>query len=141
MDLPSGDVVEYAHDPLGRRIAKKRNGTAAEKYLWQGHTRLLAVSDGSGSLKQRFDYADAHLPVAMTVGSARYFLVYDQVGSLRAVMDGAGSVVKTVEYDSFGNVIADSDATFAVPFGFAGGLFDSDTGLTRFGYRNYDADV
>lgn len=77
----------------------------------------------------------------MTVGSAWYFLVYDQVGSLRALIDGAGSVVKTVEYDSFGNVIADSDATFAVPFGFAGGLFDSDTGLTRFGYRNYDADV
>jgi RHS repeat-associated protein len=49
--------------------------------------------------------------------------------------------VKTVEYDSFGNVIADSDDTFTVPFGFAGGLFDTDTGLTRFGFRDYDADV
>ena len=26
-----------------------------------------------------------------------------------------------------------------IPFGFAGGLYDSDTGLTRFGYRDYDA--
>ncbi|EFL49695.1 YD repeat protein [Solidesulfovibrio fructosivorans JJ]] len=141
VDLPDGTVVEYVHDPLGRRIAKKVDGTVTEKYLWQGRTRLLAVYNGSGSLKQRFEYADARLPVAMTVGSTRYFLVYDQVGSLRAVTDASGSVVKTVEYDSFGNVIADSDEALAVPFGFAGGLFDTDTGLTRFGFRDYDADV
>ena len=141
VDLPSGGVVEYAHDPLGRRIAKKVGGTVVEKYLWQGRTKLLAVYDGNGSLKQRFEYADGRLPVAMTVGGTRYFLVYDQVGSLRAVVDSAGAAVKTVEYDSFGNVIADSNSAFAVPFGFAGGLFDSDTGLTRFGYRDYDADV
>ncbi len=141
MDLPDGTVVEYVHDPLGRRIAKKVGGTVTEKYLWQGRTRLLAVYNGSGSLKQRFEYADARLPVAMTQGSARYFLVYDQVGSLRAVTDSSGSVVKTVDYDSFGNVIADSNDTLAVPFGFAGGLFDTDTGLTRFGFRDYDADV
>jgi len=141
VDLPSGDVVTFVLDPLGRRIAKKVNGTAVEKYLWQGRTRLLAVYDGSGALTARFEYADGRLPVAMTKGSTRYFLVYDQVGSLRAVLDSAGAVVKTVDYDSFGNVIADSNSAFAVPFGFAGGLFDSDTGLTRFGYRDYDADV
>jgi len=28
-----------------------------------------------------------------------------------------------------------------VPFGFAGGLQDRDTGLVRFGYRDYDPDV
>ena len=28
-----------------------------------------------------------------------------------------------------------------VPFGFAGGLYDSDTKLTRFGYREYDAET
>ena len=141
VDLPSGGVVEYAHDPLGRRIAKKVGGTVVEKYLWQGRTKLLAVYDGNGSLKQRFEYADGRLPVAMTVGGTRYFLVYDQVGSLRAVVDSAGAAVKTVEYDSFGNVIADSNSAFAVPFGFAGGLFDTDTGLTRFGFRDYDAAV
>lgn len=141
VDLPRGDVVTFVHDPLGRRIAKKRNGTAVEKYLWQGRTRLLAVYDGSGALTARFEYADGRLPVAMTKGSTRYFLVYDQVGSLRAVLDSSGGIVKTVEYDSFGNVIADSNSAFKVPFGFAGGLFDSDTGLTRFGYRDYDADV
>jgi len=40
---PQEKVSEYVHDPLGRRITKKINGTIAEKYLWQGMTRLLAV--------------------------------------------------------------------------------------------------
>ena len=28
-----------------------------------------------------------------------------------------------------------------IPFGFAGGLHDRDTGLVRFGYRDYDPEV
>ncbi|MCK5344490.1 MAG: RHS repeat-associated core domain-containing protein, partial [Candidatus Heimdallarchaeota archaeon] len=30
---------------------------------------------------------------------------------------------------------------FDMPFGFAGGLHDLDTGLVRFGYRDYDPDI
>jgi YD repeat-containing protein len=41
--LPDGTVVEYVHDPLGRRIAKTVSGVTTEKYLWQGLTGLLAV--------------------------------------------------------------------------------------------------
>jgi len=48
-------------------------------------------------------------------------------------------MVKEVTYDTFGNILVDSDPVFKVPFGFAGGLYDPDTGLTRFGYRDYDA--
>ncbi|GBC59953.1 hypothetical protein DENIS_0895 [Desulfonema ishimotonii] len=49
--------------------------------------------------------------------------------------------MKQVGYDTFGNVISDSNTAFAVPFGFAGGLYDADTGLVRFGYRDYDPDT
>ena len=31
--LPDGTAIEYVHDPLGRRIAKKVNGAITEKYL------------------------------------------------------------------------------------------------------------
>ena len=40
---------------------------------------------------------------------------------------------------TYGNIISDSNPSFKVPFGFAGGLYDQDTQLTRFGYRDYDA--
>jgi len=139
--LPDSRVIEYVHDPLGRRIAKKISGSIIEKYLWQGLTRLLAVYDGSDNLLVRFEYADGRMPVAMTTGGATYYLAYDQVGSLRVVADSSGTVVKRIDYDSFGNIIGDTNTPLTVPFGFAGGLYDRDTGLVRFGFRDYDPDV
>jgi RHS repeat-associated protein len=139
--LPDGTVVEYVHDPLGRRIAKTVSGVTTEKYLWQGLTRLLAVYDGSDNLVMRFQYADGRMPVAMTQSGSTYYLTYDQVGSLRVVAEASGNVVKEIGYDAFGNVVLDTNPSFPVPFGFAGGLHDRDTALVRFGYRDYDPDV
>jgi YD repeat-containing protein len=72
--LPDGKRIDYAHDPLGRRIAKLVNGAVVVKYLWQGMTRLLAVYSGSNALLLRFEYADDRMPVAMTAGGVRYYL-------------------------------------------------------------------
>jgi len=46
-----------------------------------------------------------------------------------------------LEYDSFGNILSDSNPSVTVPFGFAGGLHDRDTGLIRFGCRDNDPDI
>jgi RHS repeat-associated protein len=134
---PDGTVISYVHDPLGRRIARQVNGTTVEKYLWSGQTTLLAVYDGNDNLRQRFQYADDRMPFAMTMGGTTYYLVYDQVGSLRLVVDSGGTIVKRIDYDTFGNILSDSNPGFTVPFGFAGGLHDRDTGLVRFGFRDY----
>lgn len=89
----------------------------------------------------RFEYADGRMPVSMSRGGSTYYLTYDQVGSLRVVADSSGNVVKRIDYDSFGNIINDSDPAFEIPFGFAGGLHDRDTGLVLFGFRDYDPDT
>ncbi|GAB7078894.1 RHS repeat domain-containing protein [Megalodesulfovibrio paquesii] len=112
-----------------------------EKYLWLGRTRLLAIFDKHDALLQRFLYADGRMPMAMEQAGETYYFAYDQVGSLRAVTDASGNVVKNVLYDSFGRVISDSNPELKVPFGFAGGLQDSETGLVRFGYRDYDPET
>jgi RHS repeat-associated protein len=48
-------------------------------------------------------------------------------------------------YDEFGNetesVNSPPTGYARIPFGFAGGLYDSDTQLVRFGVRDYDASV
>ncbi len=85
-----------------------------------------------------FEYADGRMPVAMTQNGQKYYLHYDQVGSLRVVSDANGNVVKEITYDTYGNIISDSNPSFKVLFGFAGGLYDPDTKLTHFGYREYD---
>jgi len=47
--------------------------------------QLLAVCEADGTVRQRFEYAGGRMPVAMTMAGARYYLGYDQVGSLRVV--------------------------------------------------------
>ena len=107
VNLPDGRMIEYLNDPLGQRIVKKVNGAMVEKYLWQGQTRLLAVYDGLDNLVIRFEYADDRMPLAMTKSGNKYFLSYDQVGSIRMVADSTGNVVKIIDYDLFGNIIGD----------------------------------
>jgi len=135
--LPDGRTVEYVNDALGRRVAKKVNGTVVEKYLWAGLTGLLAVYDGNGNLKYRFEG-----PKMMKDG-ATYYLVGDQVGTVKAVVDTTGTVVKRLTYDSFGNILpnGDSNPSFTIPITFAGGLCDSYTGLIHFGFRDYDPET
>jgi RHS repeat-associated protein len=139
--LPDGTFLEYVHDPLGRRVAKKVDGTLVEKYLWSGRTTLLAVYDGSDNLLQRFEYADDRVPYVMTAGGSTYYLLYDQVGSLRLITDSNGAIIKEIVYDSFGNILSETNPSFTIPFGFAGGLHDRDTGLVRFGFRDYMPEI
>ncbi len=58
------------------------------------------------------------------------YMAYDQVGSLKVVADADGNVVNRINYDSFGNIL-DGTPGFEVPFGFAGGLHDRDTGACQ----------
>jgi len=82
------------------------------------------------------------MPVAMTKAGVKYYLAYDQTGTLKAVANASGNVLLKREYDSFGNILNEENSLpFAVPFGFAGGLHDRDMGLVRFGYRDYDPET
>ncbi len=131
--------IDYIYNGLQQRVAKIVDGEVTEKYLWLNLTTLLAVYDKNDNLIQRFEYANGRMPVAMTdTNSTKYYLHYDQVGSLRAVSNENGDVVKEIVYDTFGNIISDSNETLKVPFGFAGGLYDRDTKLIHFGFREYD---
>ena len=77
----------------------------------------------------------------MVRGGTTYRLITDQLGSVRLVVNAStGAVAQEIEYDPFGEVISDSNPGFQ-PFGFAGGLYDPETGLTHFGAREYDAEL
>lgn len=74
----------------------------------------------------------------MVRNGQKLLLAADQLGSIFTVADLSGSSVQEVLYDSFGVEIKNSRPELALPLGFAGGLYDSDTGLIHFGYREYD---
>lgn len=75
----------------------------------------------------------------MIKGGKTYRIISDHLGSPRMVIDTSnGSIIQKIEYDEFGRVLSDTNSGFQ-PFGFAGGVYDQQTGLTRFGHRDYDA--
>lgn len=140
VDLPTGDVIEYVTDGLNRRVAKKKNGVIQKRWLYRDQLRIAAELDGSGALVSRFVYASrSNVPDFVVRGGVTYRVLSDHLGSPRLVVNAANAadVKQLVRHDAWGVVLEDS-APGWIPFGFAGGLYDPDTGLVRFGARDYD---
>ena len=134
-----GDVV-YGRDARQRAIYKDRNGEPAKDWLWSG-SRLIIEHDCTDEAVSVFVYAGAAAPAYMIRNETTYRIITDNQGSVRLVVDATtGAVAQRLDYDSFGRVIRDTNPGFQ-PFGFQGGLYDSDTGLVEFGCRWYDAET
>jgi RHS repeat-associated protein len=142
VSLPGDIEIEYLIDGRNRRVGKKVNGMLTQGFLYQDQLNPVAELDGSGNIKSRFVYADkGNVPSYMIRGDTTYRIVSDQLGSPRLVVNAdTGEVVQRMDYDEFGNVTNDTNPGFQ-PFGFAGGIYDQHTQLTRFGARDYDAEA
>jgi RHS repeat-associated protein len=137
--LPDGTHIDYVTDGSNRRVGKKVNGTLVQGFLYDGQLRPVAELDGAGNVVSRFVYGTGgNVPDYLIKGGVTYRLVTDQVGSVRLVVRAdTGDVVQRIDYDASGRVLQDTNPGFQ-PFGFAGGLYDAQTGLVRFGARDYD---
>jgi RHS repeat-associated protein len=139
VSLPTGTQIEYLTDGQHRRIGKKVNGALVQAFLYSSQLRPAAELDGSGGVVARFVYGTRiNVPEYMVKAGTTYRLLTDHLGSVRLVLDTAtGAVVQRLDYDEFGQVLLDTNPGFQ-PFAFAGGLYDPDTNLIRFGARDYD---
>ena len=137
--LSDGTVLDYVIDGQNRRIGKKRNGVLEQGIIYQSHLKPIAELDGSGNIVSRFVYGiGVNSPDFMFKGGVTYRLIKDHLGSPRLVFNTAtNTIAQRLDYDAWGNVTADTNPGFQ-PFGFAGGIYDRDTGLLRFGARDYD---
>jgi len=139
--LSNGTQIDYVVDAYSRRIGKKINGILIQGWVYQDGLRPIAELDSNNQVVSRFVYAgNATLPAYIIKGTALYRVICDNIGSVRLVINAAdGTIVQRLDYDEFGRVINDTNPGFQ-PFGFAGGLYDRDTKLVRFGARDYDCD-
>ncbi len=146
--LPGDVTIDYVIDGRNRRIGKKVNGVLTQAFLYRDQLNPIAELDGSGNVIARFVYAHkANVPAYMikiepASGTERtYRILSDHLGSPRLVMDmETGEIAQRMDYDEWGKVVLDTNPGFQ-PFGFAGGLYDSHTGLVRFGARDYDPET
>lgn len=102
----------------------------------------------SGALKHSFIYGEYfHVPSAIESYAesgqltGKYRIASNHLGSVtRVIKADTGEIVQDILYDAWGNVLGDSNPRFQ-PFYFAGGIYDEYSKLTRFGARDYDAQV
>jgi len=81
------------------------------------------------------------VPDYLIKGGNTYRIISDHLGSPRLIINTQdGTIAQRLDYDEYGNVLTDTNPGFQ-PFGFAGGLYDSDTGLVQFGARDYDPKI
>ena len=140
--LPGGTQVTYLVDANNRRIGKQVGGVLQSAWLYADALNPVAELDGAGALRSQFVYGTrAHVPDFMIRGGVTYRIISDHLGSVRLVIDEAtGTVAQALAYDAWGRVLSDTSPGFQ-PFGFAGGLYDPDTNLVRFGARDYDPEI
>ena len=74
--------------------------------------------------------------VDLSTGAVHY-LVGDQLGSVRGVVDSTGGLTATTSYDAWGNPRTTGGLTSYTPFGYAG-YYTDPTGLTYNIARYYD---
>jgi len=150
--LADGRNIHYEVDAQNRRIAKYVDGTLSHQLLYRGRTPI-AKMNADGKITAVYVFTDnprvpSHIILpdengCLTFGEScaaePFFVISDHLGSVRFVVEALTlEIVQRIDYDEFGRVLVDTNPGFQ-PFGFAGGLYDADTGLVRFGGRDYDA--
>jgi RHS repeat-associated protein len=132
-------TIEYLYDVNDRRIGKQIDGVVTERYVYDG-LHIALVFDGTGTQTHRYLYGtQIDQVLADERGGIVVWALSDNQGTVRDVMDGNGMILNHVVYDSYGQVVGQSDATVEFRYGYTGREQDNETGLDYYRARYYDA--
>ena len=134
-------TIDYLYDGNNQRIGKRIDGAVTERYVLD-RNQIALVFDGVGSQTHRYLYGTQIDQVLAdeTPTSTNWFLA-DNQGSIRDVVDGNGSLIDHVVYDSFGKVQSQSNASYDLRYGYTGREQDAETGYYYYRARYYDSAV
>ena len=140
VELADGRTISYVTDGLGRRIATQdQRRPTARLRLRRGRSAISRNRcQWADPLAALCTPPDRTFPSTCSSAGRTYRLIADQLGSVRLVIDTqTGDIAQRIDYDPYGAISTDTNPGFQ-PFAYAGGLYDTDTGLIRFGARDYD---
>lgn len=142
VSLPNGNNVNYLLDGDDRRMLKLVNGSPINYRIYDGAHSVAADYSGLQILQKEYvGGIDVNSSDYIIAGADKYRIIKDHLGSpVLVVHSVSGQIFQEIKYNEFGKILSDTNPGFQ-PYGFAGGLYDPDTGLTRFGARDYDAEI
>jgi RHS repeat-associated protein len=130
--LPSGQVVSYGYDALGRRSSRAAGGVTTS-FLYDGDAVVLDRGNDSSTV----DYLngigiDEELRQSTSAGPL--YFVRDHLGSTAALLDASGTARERAQYEPFG----ESTGSTFTRYGYTGRERDSATGLIYYRARWFD---
>ena len=150
-------TVQYAYDAFNRRIAKSVDGdgsgpaaAARTSFAYDGQNVILEFIDPDGvsgpaaatkSARNFFGPATDQVLAREDAGGTVAWMLTDHLGTVRDLVSSNGSVVNHLTYDSYGNLIAQTDTSHTSRYRFTGREYDEETGLSFHRARYYDPKV
>ena len=131
-------VATYTYNALNQRIGIEDSGTQTWT-VYDGTSadaNPYADFNGSGSLTERYLFGpgvvngavvDEILARTSSGGTTAWYLT-DKLGSVRDIVSTSGTELDHIVYDSFGNIVTETNAANGDRFKFAGMEYDSATG-------------
>ncbi len=137
----------YTYDVFDRRIAKSVDWDGAgpqpaERTLFiYDRVNTWADFNEAGDLIARYLYGNKidELLARLWPGEGTSWYLTDHLGTVRDLVNALGQLVNHIDFDSFGRILAQTNALFSDRFLFTGREFDSTTGLYFFRARYIDA--
>ncbi|MEM6472621.1 MAG: RHS repeat-associated core domain-containing protein, partial [Planctomycetota bacterium] len=139
--------IAYEYDIYNRRVSKSvdddgAGSAAAEvtRFVYDGGD-ILAVTDSGGDITHRMLHGpavDQILAIEDDATSEVLWSLTDHLGSVRDIVDSDGNVENHIVYDSYGNVVSETDAAVDFLYGFTGRERGEESGLNYHRARYYD---
>jgi RHS repeat-associated protein len=123
-------IATYTYDALNRRIGADDSGS--QTWTVYDGTNPYADFNGSGTLEVRYQYGpgvvdgavvDQLLARTSSGGTTAWYLP-DKLGSVRDIVSTSGTELDHIVYDSFGNIVTETDVANGDRFKFAGMEYD-----------------
>lgn len=116
--------VSFTYDAEGLRTGKTVNGEKTV-FVWDGDQLVLELSD-SGKVQKRYIRGNDLVYADKGTETEKQYYVTDPHGNVVQLTDGDGNVIKTYEYDSFGNEV-NPEKKDENPFRYCGEYYDKET--------------
>jgi RHS repeat-associated protein len=149
-------VTRYTYDAFDRRISKNVDSTPSDSqdgvvtyFIYAGSDVIVEWSDpdGAGAAPAVESMRYLHGPAVDQVlaqedgaNSVQWHLA-DHLGTVHDLVSQAGQVVNHLKYDSYGNLISETNPAVTTRYRFTGREFDQETGLMYYRARYYDPAV
>jgi RHS repeat-associated protein len=129
---------EFAYDGMGRRVkvAEFDNGNLTSKklYWWLGG-QIVCERDG---ITSGFPITKRYFGQGVVVGAERLFYTFDQLGSVRELVDSSGVVRADYRYSTYGERTKEA-GDLDSDWGYGGLFHHAPSGLDLATYRTYDS--